>query len=317
MNENKQKVLVTGAAGALGSLMAERLVEAGHVVAGLDCFTDYYDRELKEWNANAAEESGVEFFECNLAEDDLKDAVEDVHVVYHFAAQPGISASTPFEVYLRNNVIATQRLLEAVKGSGSIKLFINIATSSVYGANATENEEAEPKPNSYYGVTKLAAEQLVMAEYRQNNFPAVSIRPFSIYGERERPDKLYAKLIRAVLEDTPFPLYRGSREHVRSFTYVGDFIDGCMQILENKERVLGEIINLGTDQTHTTGEGIDIIEEILGKKAEFIESEPRGGDQLVTHANIEKARELLGYAPSTTLRQGLESEIAWMRDMLG
>jgi len=219
-----------------------------------------------------------------------------------------------FEDYLRNNIVATHRLVEAVQGRDSLRLFVNISTSSVYGAHATGPEETPPTPTSYYGVSKLAAEQLVMAEQRETGFPACSLRIFSAYGERERPEKLYPRLIQAILADEPFPLHEGSREHERSFTYVGDVIDAMSAVLGDPEVCIGEIVNIGSDIQITTGRGIDIVEEILGKKAAIRGLPPRPGDQLSTHANIEKARTLLGYDPKTTPEEGLRREVEWFKN---
>lgn len=304
-------ILVTGAAGFIGSHLAERLIDLGHSVRGIDCFTDYYARALKELNASQIQDKGVILLPLDLAEGDLSSAVRDIEIVYHVAAQPGISATTTFETYARNNITATYRLLEAVKLSPSFRGLINISTSSIYGADATGDETTEPKPTSYYGVTKLAAEQLVLAHTRDQGLPACSLRLFSVYGPRERPEKLYSKLIRYILEDREFPLFEGSEHHLRSYTYIGDAIDGLVAALDNFDRCTGEIFNIGTDVTLTTEEGIRTVEEVIGKPARTTIAPRRPGDQLKTHANIEKARRLLGYNPTTTLKEGLEKTLEW------
>lgn len=306
-------ILVTGAAGFVGSHLAERLVALGHAVWGVDCFTDYYARVLKELNANTLTSKGVTFMPLDLAEDDLSPAVKDVDVVYHLAAQPGISTTVTFETYARNNITATYRLLEAVKQVSSFRCFINVSTSSVYGFEATGDEMSEPKPTSYYGVTKLAAEQLVLSYTRDQGFPACSLRLFSVYGPRERPEKLYPKLIRSILEDSEFPLFEGSEQHWRSYTYVGDAVDGLVAALDNLDQCVGEIFNIGTDTAITTGEGMRIVEEIIGKQARITRRPRRSGDQTKTQANIEKARRVLGYTPTTTAREGLEKEVEWYK----
>lgn len=308
------KILVTGSAGFIGSHLAERLVSLGHETVGLDNFNEYYSPQLKEINAADIHKKGVEMLRLDLAESDLANAVKDVEVIYHLAAQPGISATTPFEIYLRNNIVATHRLLESVKDSPTLKSFINIATSSVYGKHATDPETASPKPTSYYGVTKLAAEQMVLSYNRDKGLPACSLRLFSVYGERERPEKLYPKLIRSIFENKEFPLFEGSDKHIRSYTYVGDVLDGFTAVLGNLEKCNGEILNIGTGQTNTTGEGIRIVEELIGKEANIIINPKRPGDQLETRANIDKARKLLNYSPSTDLRTGLSKEVEWFKE---
>jgi UDP-glucuronate 4-epimerase len=309
-------ILVTGAAGFVGSHLAERLIASGHSVWGLDCFTDYYARALKELNASELLEKGIVFLPLDLARDDLSAAVRDIEMVYHLAAQPGISATTSFETYVRNNVTATYRLLEAVQQSPALQGFINISTSSVYGAYATGDETSEPKPTSYYGVTKLAAEQLVLAYQRTRGLPACSMRLFSVYGPRERPEKLYFKLIQAILEDKELVLYEGSEHHVRSYTYIDDAVDGLVAVLDHWDRCVGEIFNIGTDSTITTGEGIRIVQHIIGKPVRMARRPKREGDQLKTQASIEKARRILGYEPTTRPREGLKRQIKWYRQRI-
>jgi nucleoside-diphosphate-sugar epimerase len=300
------KILVTGAAGFIGSHLAERLAALGHTVRGVDCLTDYYSRELKELNIQDIQQQGVAFYPLDLAEDDLSAVVRDVEFIYHLAAQPGLSATT--------NLTATHRLLEAAKRSPSFQGFVNISTSSVYGADATGDETTEPQPTSFYGVTKLAAEQLVLAYARNDRMPNCSLRLFSVYGPRERPEKLYHGLIRSMFEDREFSLFEGSEHHLRSYTYVGDIVDGMVLVLRHFDRCVGEIFNIGCDTAITTGEGIRIIEEIIGKPAQLVIKPRRAGDQLKTHANIEKARRVLAYNPTTSAREGLEAQVAWYRD---
>jgi nucleoside-diphosphate-sugar epimerase len=310
------RILVTGAAGFIGSHLAERLAALNHTVIGLDCLTNFYPRALKEANLAVLRQRDVSILPLDLAVDELETAVRDVEVIYHLAAQPGILATATFSSYVRDNLTATHRLLEAAQPSPSLRAFINIATSSIYGADATGNEDTVPQPTSYYGVTKLAAEQLVLAAQRERGLTACSFRLFSVYGPRERPDKLYPRLIRAILTDQPFPLYAGSEDHLRSYTYVGDIVDGLAQALTRLERCDGQIFNLGTDSAITTREGIQIVESIVGRAARIDRQPRRPGDQTRTHANIAKARELLDYHPATTPQQGLEQTVAWYREQL-
>jgi nucleoside-diphosphate-sugar epimerase len=308
------KIVVTGAAGFIGSHCCERLAHAGHAVVGIDCLTPYYPVALKEANAAAVEAAGIAFHRLDLARDALDDALEGAEMVFHLAAQPGISAHMPLETYVRNNITATDRLLNAAERAGSVRGFVSVSTSSVYGAHATDDEEAAPKPTSYYGVTKLAAEQLVLARHRAGRLAACSLRIFSVYGPRERPDKLYPKLIRAILEDAAFPLYEGSERHERSYTYVGDILDGFEAALERFDACAGEIVNLGSDRCITTGEGIALVEKIMGKTARKVSRPRRPGDQIKTHADIAKARRLLDYDPHTQPEVGLRAEVDWYRD---
>ena len=307
------RILVTGAAGFIGSHLAESLVAHGHRVTGVDCITDYYSRALKMANMRRLQAGGVEMLALDLAADDLEQATESVEVAYHLAAQPGLSP-LPFSSYERNNVLATQRLVAALQGTASLRLFVNVATSSVYGQEATGDEDTIPRPTSWYGVTKLAAEQLALAAQRSDGFPACSFRLFSVYGPRERPDKMYPRLIHSILAGEPFPLFEGSERHRRSFTYVGDVVQGLLAALEHSDGCRGEIFNLGIDKAITTGEAIRIVESIVGRPARFERRPPRPGDQLSTQANIEKARAALGYNPATPPEVGLAETVRWYRE---
>ena len=306
------KILITGAAGFIASHLSERLALHGHEVYGIDNFSDYYSRSLKEENVRDIKAAGVHFIEGDLAQDLFTLLPSDIEVIYHLAAQPGISATTSFELYERNNIVATQNLLQyALQLDNSLKSFVNIATSSVYGIHATSTEVEAPKPVSDYGVTKLAAEQLIMAAQRSGKINACSLRLFSVYGPRERPEKLYTKLIKSIVKNTSFPLFKGSENHERSFTYVGDIVDGLVAILKTDDLCNGQIINLGTDTVHTTGEGIAIIEDILNTKANLKVVDKRPGDQLKTSATIDLAKKLLQYDPKTTLQKGLQAQVDW------
>lgn len=304
-------ILVTGAAGFIGSHLAVRLAEDGHRVVGVDSFNAYYDPAFKHANAEEVKAAGAEVRLLDLAEEALTDTLSGVEIVFHAAAQPGISASTSFETYLRNNVVATQRLLEAARRSDALELFVNVSTSSVYGADASGSEITEPRPTSIYGVTKLAAEQLVMAAARDAGFPGCSFRLFSVYGPRERPDKLIPILLRALLERQQLPLFEGSEHHRRSYTYVEDIINGLVTTLGRPAACRGELFNLGNDRDISTGEIIHLAEEIVGREVEVERKPRRAGDQLRTQADIEKARRLLGYAPRVDPREGLRRTAAW------
>lgn len=308
------KILVTGAAGAIGSHLCERLLSLGHKVVGIDALTPYYSPEIKKINAAAVEKSGGEMYFLNLVSDEFDHLLDGVEIIFHLAAQPGISATTSFEDYLNNNIVATYKILEKARKIEGLKAFIHASTSSVYGKEAKGSEESELKPTSYYGVTKLAAEQLALSYYREYKFPATVLRFFSVYGERERPEKLYHKLIKAMYEDREFPLYKDAKDHVRSYSYIRDIIDGCVLVLENFDKALGEIFNLGNDKTATTGEGIAILEEIIGKPAKFMILPNRIGDQKETAADISKMRKFFGYNPSVTLKEGLAGEVRWYKE---
>jgi nucleoside-diphosphate-sugar epimerase len=166
-------------------------------------------------------------------------------------------------------------------------------------------------PTSYYGATKLCAEQLALAEFRERGFPACSLRLYSVYGPRERPEKLFPKLIKAILEDKAFPLFEDSAAHVRSFTYVKDAAEGIASVVNHIDGSKGEIFHIGSGIEMTTGEAIKIVEKHLGRAAKISKTPKRPGDQLKTWANIEKAKKILGYNPRTMPEQGLRAEVDW------
>lgn len=306
------KILITGAAGFIGSHTAERLVNLGHEVVGLDNFSDYYLPEIKRNTAKSLSQTGVTIVEADLTEDNTYQKLpRDFDYIFHFAAQPGIAATSTFESYFLNNFIATQKLLQFTKQLTDIKLFVNIATSSIYGREAYFSEEKEPMPTSYYGVTKMAAEQLALMHSREDIFKVCSLRLYSVYGPRERPDKLYPKLIDSAFNNTPFTLFEGSEKHLRSFTFVEDIVDGIVSVVGKDALLDGEIINLGTEVESTTQEGINTVEELTGKKLVIQVVPKRSGDQLRTCAVINKAKRLLQYQPKTSLKEGLKKHIDW------
>ncbi len=305
------KILVTGAAGAIGSHLSERLLSLGHEVIGIDVLTPYYSPDIKRVNAHDVESKGGKVFKVDLSVDDLEHRVEDFDFIFHLAAQPGISAATTFDDYVKNNIFATRKILDRALKMKNLKGFVHVSTSSVYGLYAQGDETSETKPTSNYGVTKLAAEQLALSYHRSSGLPVSVLRFFSVYGERERPEKLYHKLIKAILEDRDFSLYEGSENHLRSYTHVDDIVDGCVLVMDNFHKAVGEIFNVGNDTVMTTGQGIDLIQEIIGKPARFIKLPPRSGDQKETAADISKMREVFGYSPKVSLKDGLKKEVDW------
>lgn len=308
-------ILVTGVAGFIGSHAAERLQNLGHSVIGVDNFSDYYDVKLKKLNAKAVEDRGVKVITLDLRTSNLSQELpNNINYIFHFSAQPGISTSSTFEDYFSNNILATKNLIDFALSCQDLKLFVNIATSSIYGLEATYPEDFPPKPASYYGVTKLAAEQLVLQKSREMKMISCSLRLYSVIGPRERPEKMYTKLIDLGLKGKAFPLFEGSDKHLRSFTYVGDIVDGIVSVLGKEAIVNGEIINLGTEVEHTTQEGIEAVEEVLGITIKINVIPKRIGDQLRTKANIDKARLLLNYNPQTTLLESVKHQVKWYKE---
>ncbi|GGG53432.1 NAD-dependent epimerase/dehydratase family protein [Bizionia arctica] len=306
------KILVTGAVGFIGSHTAERLQSLGHEVIGVDNYSPYYSVALKELNEKALADKGISVIKKDLRDADLKDALpNDIEYIFHFAAQPGISKTSTFEDYFTNNILATKNLMDYAQQLTDLKMFVNIGTSSIYGLEATFPESMAPEPASHYGVTKLAAEQLVLQKSREKQMKTCSLRLYSVIGPRERPEKMYTKLIACAFNNDSFPLYEGSATHLRSFTYVGDIVDGIVSIIGKEVVVDGEIINLGTEVEHTTQDGIEAVEAVIGKSIKINHVEARAGDQLRTKAIIDKARDLLDYNPQTTLLEGVRKQVEW------
>jgi len=304
------KILITGIAGFIGSHLAERLHQSGHEVVGLDNFSDYYDVRLKRENANLLKNLGIKIIERDLRVEYLVMALPtDIDYIFHCAAQPGIASSSTFEEYLSNNVIATHNLTDFASQFLNLKLFINIGTSSIYGKDVFCDEEQMAKPISNYGVTKLAAEQIVMSHSRLGDFPACSLRLYSVYGSRERPDKMFSQLISCALNGNKFPLFQGSLKHKRSFTHIKDIIDGVVSVIGKEKLCENQVINLGTNIEYTTQQGIEAVEKLLDTKILFNDQPARSGDQLRTKAVIDKAIQLLNYNPTMSLEDGLKEQI--------
>jgi len=307
------RYLVTGAAGFIGSHLCEALLARGHTVAGLDAFIPYYPRPAKEQNlAGLRKQPGFTFHEADLRTADLAPLIAGTEVVFHLAAMPGLMKSwTEFPLYETCNISGTQRLLEAARAA-QLRQFIHISTSSVYGKEATQGEDALLQPFSPYGITKLAAEQLCRAYAANFGLPFTILRYFSVYGPRQRPDMGYHKLINDLARGDVFTVF-GDGEQTRSNTYVGDAVAAALLAMEKRDVALGETFNIGGGEIVTLNRVIGMLEELTGCKAKLERQPARPGDQRHTAANIEKARRLLGYNPATSLAAGLAAQVAWQR----
>jgi nucleoside-diphosphate-sugar epimerase len=306
------RCLVTGAAGFIGSHLAEGLLEEGHEVVGLDAFIPYYPREVKEANiASLRDTPGFTFHELDMRSDDLSAALEGVDTVYHIAAMGGLLLSwTNFDLYMTCNIQGTQRLLEAVRKAGTVRRLVYASTSSVYGADVTGPETTTPRPVSPYGITKLAAEHLVLTYDRQFDVPSTVLRYFSVYGPRQRPDMGYYIFIDSILRDKPITVF-GDGNQLRGNTYVTDIARATMLAAERFER--GSIYNLGGSQEISANQVIALLEEITGKKADVSYGPERPGEQRRALADTTLARERLGFTPQMPLREGLARQVEWQR----
>ena len=309
------QVLVTGAAGFIGSHVCEQLISTNHDVLGIDAFIPYYPRAIKESNlTNLRGEPRFRFVETDLRDGNLGELVADCDVILHLAAMAGPASWDQFDHYVSCNITGTQRLLEAVRAAGDVerRRFVQISTSSVYGTDARGNEDAKLHPASPYGITKLAAEQLAFAYHRAFNLPVVALRYFSIYGPRQRPDMAYNIFIRALLRREPITIF-GDGEQSRGNTYIDDCVAGTLLALTRGTP--GQAYNLGGGIPLTLNEAIAIIEEATGVRAERRYTAARTGDQRHTLADISKARAELGYEPRVGPVEGLRSQVEWQRSL--
>jgi len=311
--------LVTGAAGFIGSHLCERLLREGHRVIGVDAFTGYYPRAVKETNLTGLRtHPEFRFVEIDLARADLAPVVAETDFIFHQAGQPGVRASwgKEFDLYLDHNIRATQQLLETVKGSARLRRLVFASSSSVYGQaeDLPLREESLPRPYSPYGVTKLAAEHLCNLYYANYGVPTVALRYFTVYGPRQRPDMGFHKFIQAALEDRPIVVY-GDGEQTRDFTYVADVVEANWLALGS--RAVGQIFNIGGGSRSSVNQVLANLEEILGRPIRRQQRPPQPGDVRHTWADTTRARDVLGFAPRVSVREGLARQVDWLRKVSG
>jgi nucleoside-diphosphate-sugar epimerase len=312
------KMVVTGVAGFIGSHLAEKVLSEGHDVIGIDCFTDYYSRELKENNlVRCRKNPRFNLHKANISEADLIPALENADIVYHLAAQAGVRTSwgDQFRVYSDYNILGTQRILEAALLAG-VRRVVYASSSSVYGdADAFPMSESVcPRPVSPYGVSKLAAEHLCVLYSVNYGLSTVSLRYFTVYGPRQRPDMAFHKFIRAFLENRQPVLY-GDGNQTRDFTYIADAVDATYKagLIPG---LAGRILNIGGGSRISLNDVITILEDLLGAPVNPRKTGIQKGDVRHTAADITAAATTLGYAPGTPLKEGLANEIDWLKSII-
>jgi nucleoside-diphosphate-sugar epimerase len=297
--------VVTGAAGFIGSHLAEALLAGGHEVLGVDCYTDYYERARKERNA-----AGLDVLDADLAVAPLEPILSGADGVFHLAGQPGVRASwgESFQLYLDRNVRATQRVLEAAAEARVRVVFAS--SSSVYGdaERYPTPEDVQPQPISPYGITKLACEHLAAAIGKARGLDAVLLRYFTVYGPRQRPDMAFTAMLEALARGEPFRLF-GDGSAARSFTYVADAVAATTAAMERGRS--GEVYNVGGGDEATMTEAIALAEEISGRSLELERMAAAAGDVRRTKADVTKAGAELGWAPATPLRAGMAAQWEW------
>lgn len=313
MNESRQRILVTGAAGFVGSHLCERLVADGHDVVGVDCFTDYYAREIKEANLERLfQDERFSLREIDLSRAPLDPILEGVEVVYHLAAQAGVRGSfgDSFETYVRNNIQATQRLLEAASRR-ALDAFVYASSSSVYGnaADYPTREDAPLRPMSPYGVTKQATESIAGVYHRNHGVPVVGMRYFTAYGPRQRPDMAFHRFLRRALAGEPITIL-GDGCQLRDFTFVGDVVRATMSAAALGQR--GSVYNIGCGEPVDLLTVIALLEELVERPVDVRFTPAATGDPRQTFADNSRAQRELEFEPTTSVADGLAAELDWM-----
>lgn len=307
------KAFVTGAAGFIGSHLSAALLDSGATVVGIDCFTDYYARSLKEANlATVQGRRGFTFLEGALQDVDLKALLAGVTHVFHLAGQPGVRKSwgSDFDVYIRDNIEATQRLLEALVRM-PIQKYVYSSSSSVYGNNVPlpMREDTYLQPLSPYGVTKLAGEQLGNLYHANHGVPVVSLRYFTVYGPRQRPDMSFQRFLTAARDGTPIALY-GDGEQTRDFTFVGDIV--AANIAAANQGRPGAVYNIGGGSRVSMNHVLALIERVTGKTVKVQREPEQKGDMRHTYADTSAARRDLDFNPRVSLENGLDQQYRWL-----
>jgi UDP-glucuronate 4-epimerase len=296
------KFLVTGAAGFIGSHLAEALERDGHEVVGVDCFSDYYDPALKEENA-----AGRDVLRLDLA--DEVPPLDGIDGIFHLAGQPGVrSFGDVFDEYVRRNLVATRRLFEAAARAGIRVIFAS--SSSVYGDAETypTPEDLEPRPISPYGITKAGCEQLARAYERAFGLDVVVLRYFTFYGPRQRPDMAFARIVDALARGAAFELY-GDGLQSRAFTFVADGVDANVAAMERAPS--GAFYNVGGGAEATMREAIETLERVSGRTLELVERPAAKGDVRRTAPDTTRIERDLGWRATTSLEDGLRAQWEW------
>jgi UDP-glucose 4-epimerase len=311
------RALVTGVAGFIGSTLAERLLADGADVVGIDCFIDYYPRAIKERNLSSlVGRPGFRFIESSIQDADLSSLLADRTHVFHLAAQAGVRKSwgRDFAVYTVNNIEATQVLLEACT-KVTLDRIVYASSSSVYGDNVAMpmREDALPQPVSPYGVTKLAAEQLCYLYFVNYGLPTVSVRYFTVYGPRQRPDMGFHKFLRATIQGQPITLF-GDGEQTRDFTFVADAVSAT--IAAGIKGVPGRVYNIGGGSRVSMNQVLDMIGRVTGRPPLVNPDPAQKGDMRHTYADTSLARADLAFAPTVGLEDGIASEYQWLSKIL-
>ena len=310
--------IVTGVAGFIGSHLAEALLKRGDKVIGIDQFNDYYNPKFKRKNISYLQrQPSFALLEANIEDLNWESLLEGIDVVFHQAAQAGVRASwgEGFRQYTQKNLNATQIILEAAKETNSLKRLVYASSSSVYGDAETmpTSESVCPKPVSPYGITKLAAEQMCHVYHRNLGVPVTSLRYFTVYGPRQRPDMAFHKFFKAVIQGEAISIY-GDGQQTRDFTFVSDAVAANLAAADVPKAV-GEIFNIGGENRVVLADVIETMERVIEKPIAKNYIERAKGDARHTSADVSKARKILDYNPKVSLEEGLTEEWQWIKNL--
>ncbi len=312
------RCIVTGVAGFVGSHLAERLLADGHEVCGIDAFIDYYDRSIKEQNLEGPRSwRSFTFIEGDLVDLPLSPLLTGVDWIFHQAAQAGVRASwgQEFTRYTACNVLATQRLLETALRVGGIKRVVYASSSSVYGNTSVLpiQEDAALHPFSPYGVTKLAAEHLCSLYHHNFGLPTVSLRYFTVYGPRQRPDMAFHRFCKAALRHEPLNIYDDGYQ-TRDFTYISDVVEANIRAALSED-ASGHVMNIAGGSRVTLQSVLQLLRDISSSPLKVAFQAKQHGDVRDTFADTTRAQRLLHYRPHVSLREGLANEFEFARSL--
>lgn len=316
MSELTGKYVVTGAAGFIGSHLAERLLETGGDVIGVDCLTDYYDPAIKQQNIEEIHDHPrFEFLKKNIMDVDWGSVLPEVDAVFHQAAQAGVRASwgDEFDEYVDQNIRSTQRLLESIKNEAPDVPCVVASSSSIYGipTDLPMEEDMKPEPYSPYGVTKLASENLAMLYHQNFDLNTVALRYFTVYGPRQRPDMAFTRFLGWISQGFTIPIF-GDGTQSRDFTYVGDVVEANLTVA--REDAFGRVYNVGGGRRATLNDVIDIMEDVVGEPVEREYDDVQQGDVPHTDADTSALKEDTAWSPDVSLEEGLRRQWEWLKD---
>jgi len=311
-----ETAVVTGVAGFIGSQLAERLLQENFKVIGIDNFTDYYPKKIKENNLKEClKNKNFSFMVKDIIEIDLLPLFQKSQYLFHLAAQPGVRSSwgSQFELYVKENILVTQRILEHAKAANSFKQIIVASSSSVYGKQEGKMNEKNTftKPISPYGVTKLAAENLCCIYAENYNLPITTLRYFTVYGPRQRPEMAFMQFIKAALTNSKLTVY-GDGLQTRDFTYIDDVVKASISCIENNTS--HEILNIGGGLAMSINDILRLIIDISQIELKVLYAHKQKGDVIHTEADISKAMKVINYHPQTKIKEGLTRQVEFVKN---